>query len=178
MVTGIYWLWCASQGEIQWWSCRRRSRRRSHKCLRTSTSSLPRRQAVHCCPPLIADLLTTWFCAHHLVEEIHWNLIGVYRADVHCVLSKESWKWTELLQLLLVIPPRQLELQWKRSWLGPGRLKVPPGWTQLPQTRWEIGYVVATLLKNIRQHILGCTFRYMYKQYQTAQNTITAKMDA
>ena len=121
---------------------------------------------------------TTLFCAHHLVEEIHWNLIGVYRADVHCVLSKESWKWTELLQLSLVIPPRQLELQWKRSWLGPGRLKVPPGWTQLPQTRWEIGYVVATFLKNIRQHILGCAFQYMYKQYQTAKNTTTAKMDA
>ena len=121
---------------------------------------------------------TTLFSAHHLVEEIHWNLIGVYRADVHCVLSKESWKWTELLQLLLVIPPRQLELQWKRSWLGPGRLKVPPGWTQLPQTRWEIGYVVTTFLKNIRQHILGCAFQYMYTQYQTVQNTNTAKMDA
>ena len=52
----IYWLWCASQGEIQWWSCRRRSRQRSHKCLRTSKSSLPRRQVVHCCPPLNANL--------------------------------------------------------------------------------------------------------------------------
>ena len=91
---------------------------------------------------------------------------------------EESWKWRELLQLLLVIPPRQPGLQWKRSWLGPGRLKVPPGWTQLPQTRWEVGYVVTAFLKNIRQHILGCAFQYMYKQYQTVQNTNTAKMDA